>query len=230
MKTSAMQASVLSLVLAAAASSAGAEVIPGTTLSIDFQGGLVQPSGRNIQVFRIPVTDTASGATTYYDATFEFGVLPDGSLGFVRLASAAVATSPLRGADSYSAGTYRDQAGNTYLVAGPAILSGGRSSYSITSTTAGKTFNASWITGTSANHPQMGNFGNFRPTEGSAGAFGIMGATNFSIDSTFVWCAGLPIGATQASATILVLSRYFGNGCGGNYGSGALNSITLTRL
>jgi hypothetical protein len=187
-----------------------AELIPGTTLSLDMQSAQIQANGRNVNVYRLPVTDTATGAVTFFDAVFQFGVLSDGSVGFTRTSSAAVSAAQLRAADNFVAGTYRDAAGNLYEVTGPAAMPGGRLSYAIAASTAGKTFSASWITGTASANPQFGS-SSTKPAEGSAAAFGVLGDKTFNPSSSTAWGTGYAIGATQLSSTNLVIYSYFGN-------------------
>lgn len=203
--------SIASLVFASfciAAPHAHAELLPGTNLSMDLQAAQIQANGRNVNIYRLPLTDTTTGAVTYFDAVFQFGVLADGSVGFTRTSAASVSAAQLRAADNFVAGTYSDVAGNKYEVTGPAAMSGGRLSYAIQSTTAGKAFSAIWVTGTIAGHPQFSGT-NTKPLDGSAGAFGVLGDRNFYPSSSNNWSTGYAIGATQISNTSLVISSYY---------------------
>lgn len=53
-----------------------AEVVPGTTFSINFESANVVGSGRNINMHRVPVTDIDSGQTTLFDVAFKFTFSP----------------------------------------------------------------------------------------------------------------------------------------------------------
>ncbi len=204
-----------------------AEVIPGTTLSIDFQAGQVQAGGRTVHIYRIPVTDTNSGTTTFYDASFDFGVLSDGSIGFTRTSSAAVSSAPLTAGDNFIAGTYADSFGAIWTVSGPSVVAGGRYSYSAVSASG---VSISWMTGPVASHPQIGSLST-KPADGAAGAFGVMGtnpddskATGVSTDTN--WEPGYIIGATQQSSTSILLSRFHS---GPNSYTSVKSSFVLTK-
>lgn len=204
-----------------------AETIPGTTLSIGFEAAQVQGAGRGVNIYRVPVTDVTTGVTTFYDASFQFGVLPDGSIGFTRTTSAAVSTSQLKAADNFVAGVYKDAIGQLYQLDGPVVLAGGRYQYSIKSLTAGKQFDATWITGAVTGHPQVGSFAT-RPTEGSAGAFGLLGVDNFGLwGGNNYNCGGYAVGASQLSPSSLAIYRFHITGCGSS--SSATATVNLTK-
>ena len=191
-----------------AATTAHGEVVPGTNLSMDLQASQIQANGRNVNIYRLPLTDTTTGAVTYFDAVFQFGLLADGSVGFTRTSTASVSAAQLRAADNFVAGVYSDVAGNKYEVTGPAAMPGGRLSYAIQSTTAGKTFSATWVTGSITGHPQFSGT-NTKPLEGSSGAFGVLGDRNFFPSSSSSWGTGYALGATQISSTSLVINSYY---------------------
>ena len=219
---------IISATLLAMSGMAFAEVIPGTTLSIDMQAAQVQAGGRNVSMYRIPVTDSSTGKTNYYDATFQFGVLSDGSVGFSRTTSAAVSTSPVLPADNFLAGTYLSSAGKTYIVSGPSLVAGGRYSYSVlmSDSTTSTFFNATWITGTVAGHPLLSGINYTKPSDGASGAFGIMGSTNIGGG----WCGSYVMGATQSSATTITLQYYGADFCGStSYYAAPRTSFTITK-
>jgi len=205
-----------------------ADLIPGTTLSIGFESAQVQGAGRNINVYRVPVTDVNTRVTTFYDVQFQFGILSDGSIGFTRMSSAAVSSSQIKAADNFIAGTYKDSNGVLLQVEGPVVLSGGRLQYSIRSITSGKKFDATWITGPVAGHPQVGGF-NPTPTEGSAGAFGVMGGADFSISGQEFGCNGHAVGVSQLGSTLVISSYFFGFGFACSRTRGAEASVTLSK-
>ena len=86
-------------------------------------------------------------------------------------------------------------------------MPGGRLSYAIQATTAGKAFSATWVTGAITGHPQINS--NTKPLDGSAGAFGVLGDRNYYPSSSTSWATGVVIGATQVSNTSLVISSYY---------------------
>lgn len=201
-------ATLVSASFCLATPNAYAELVPGTNLSMDLQAAQIQANGRNVNVYRLPLTDTTTGAVTYFDAVFQFGLLADGSVGFTRTSAASVSAAQLRAADNFVAGTYSDAAGNKYEVTGPAAMPGGRLSYAIQSTTAGKIFSATWVTGSMTGHPQFSG-SNTKPLDGSAGAFGVLGDRNFYPSSSSNWGTSYAIGATQISSTSLVIASYY---------------------
>ena len=199
---------------------AHAELVPGTTLSMDLQAAQIQANGRNINVYRLPLTDTVTGAVTFFDAVFQFGVLADGSVGFNRISTASASSAQLRAADNFVPGTYSDVAGNKYEVTGPTAMPGGRLSYAIRCTTVGKIFFATWVTGTVAGNPL---FTGRIYAEGSAGGFGVIGDSNFGLSSRGgEWPASVTIGATQINSTSLVISSYYAS-------STPTSSVALTK-
>ena len=106
------------------------------------------------------------------------------------------------------------------------MLSGGRYSYSISLNAIEKTWTANWITGPLAGHPQLLAFAT-KPIEGSVGAYGLMGLANgYGIGNDGDWFRGMPIGATQQSPTVLVLSRFHSSST--PYTS-AIASVSLTK-
>lgn len=212
----------LSALALAAASSAYAEIIPGTNFSIEMQAAQLQANGRKLNLYRIPVKDTTTGITAYYDVGFDFGVLSDGTIGFTRTTSAALAGTQLSQADQFVSGNYTSS-GITYQVTGPSALAGGRFAYSIQSTTANKTFNATWITGSVAGHPLLSSFADGavgKPLENSGGGYGVLGPgsagfdpnTLSTIDSYSSWISikGCGFTATQTGPTAISITLYAG--------------------
>ncbi|MFC4158420.1 hypothetical protein [Chitinimonas lacunae] len=205
-----------------------AEVIPGTHLSIEFQAAQIQGTGRNIHMYRIPVKNVNTGVVTFYNAEFEFGIQSDGSVGFTRVKSAIIADWLLGVADNFNPGTYQDTAGNLYTLSGPALLNGGRHSYTLSAQGSGKVWNATWVTGPLLNHPLLSS--GATPKDGSAAAFGVMGSVGFDIGSTSTttkWCSGGNIGASQQAANLLLIAR-FHNECPIS-ASSPYQTVVLTR-
>ena len=71
-----------------------AEVLPGTTLSVNFESANIVGSGRHLNMQRVPVVDINTDITTLYDASFKFTFLPDQELLFEQITSAAVSPPP----------------------------------------------------------------------------------------------------------------------------------------
>lgn len=143
------------LVLTLSGLAAHAELIPGTTLSIDFQAAQIQGAGKKINMYRIPVTDTASGHVSYYDAVFDFN-FANGQIVFDRTSFINSSTGQISSNENFLPGNYKDPRGNTYTVTGPATTSaGGRQTWSVASTTTGKVFDAMWATGLPTGNPLL---------------------------------------------------------------------------
>lgn len=139
------------LALSFAAPAAHSEVVPGTTLSIDFQSALIHAGGRKIDMYRIPVTDTTSGTTTFYDAAFNFTIDADG-LKFERANYAVSSTVQATSVQNIIEGTYKDAGTTLYSLTRSTGLSGGRDLYTLRAENNG-VFSASYATGLLANHP-----------------------------------------------------------------------------
>jgi hypothetical protein len=203
------KSSVLLFLMGAMPIYAAAELIPGTTnLSIELQAAQVVAAGKDLKMYRIPIKDLNTGATTFFDATFEFGRMDDGSIGFKRISTASVSHSSLRQGDNFITGTYADTAGNRFGVTST-YGAGGRIQYHITSLNSGKAFSASWFTGPVAGHPQA-----IKSTcvDGPVGAYGLGGGA--SSGETFPVVGTLTgtniLGFTQVSGNQLAMSRISG--------------------
>lgn len=142
---------------------ASAEVIPGTNLSIDFHSGHVVGAGRNINMIRVPVTDINTGQTTLWDATFKFTFLPNQGFVFEEISSAA--TSQPGSIANITPGLYLTQFGTCYLLEGPTLLNSSRSLYTLRGTGgtvsgkncgSGDRFSAQIVSGPAAGHPDIG--------------------------------------------------------------------------
>ncbi len=142
-----------------------AEVVPGTTLSINFESANVVGTGRNINMTRIPVTDIDTGNTTFYDASFKFTFSTGSGFTFEQIQSVAI-TPPVSEATNIVPGLYITQPGNCYLVEGPTLLNANRSLYTIrgvnSSTSASCTnstdrYTAQIVSGAATSHPDIGN-------------------------------------------------------------------------
>jgi hypothetical protein len=114
------------------------------------------PQGLNNQlgITRVPVLD-ASGGIKYYDITLVFSVDNAGKLTLNSTATKIVA-SPNVAVGAFSPGTYRGGPdGCDHVIGAPGIVGGGRISGSISTTNCNhySNFDASWVTGPIAGHP-----------------------------------------------------------------------------
>ena len=107
-----------------------AEVVPGTTLSINFESANVVGTGRNINMARIPLTDIDTGNTTFYDASFKFTFSAGSGFTFEQIQSVAI-SPPVSEATNIVPGLYKTQSNVCYLLEGPTVLSANRSLYTI---------------------------------------------------------------------------------------------------
>lgn len=142
---------------------ASAEVIPGTNLSIDFHSGHVVGAGRNINMIRVPVTDISTGQTTLWDATFKFTFLPNQGFVFEEISSAA--PSQPGSIANIATGLYRTQNGVCLLLEGPTLLNQSRLLYTFRgiggtvsgiNCGSGTSFSAQIVSGPAAGHPDIG--------------------------------------------------------------------------
>lgn len=83
----------LAVAVSAGAGFAGPEAVGPTGMFVDVGGAALSGSGRVLRVGSVPVTNGASGAPTYYDATFVLDELADGRLAFI-IDTAAGAAGP----------------------------------------------------------------------------------------------------------------------------------------
>lgn len=141
---------------------AHAELIPGTTLSVEFQSGQIVGSGRNINMHRVPVIDVNTGQTVFYDAAFKFSFTPQSGLIFEQISSAIV--SPPQSIANIIPGIYKTQTGFCYILEGPTIVDGNRSLYTLRGFSdqtgchsSTDFFTAQFISGAPENHPDIGN-------------------------------------------------------------------------
>lgn len=141
-----------------------AEVVPGTTLSINFESANVVGTGRNINMTRIPVTDIDTGNTSYYDASFKFTFSAGSGFTFEQIQSVAI-SPPVSEATNIIPGIYKTQNDYCYLLEGPTLLSANRSLYTIRGINSSSSldcngiadnFTAQIISGPATDHPDIG--------------------------------------------------------------------------
>jgi len=130
---------------------AQSEIISGTNLSLHFESAHLIGSGRNININRVPVVDTTTGETTFFDVVFRFS-LKEGELVFDKTSSLSI--SPPLSAALLIPGEYKDQVGRSYTLSEPALLSESRSLYSLIG--GDNSFSAQIVTGEPTGHPDIG--------------------------------------------------------------------------
>ena len=154
---------LFSLTVSSALLPVTAEVLSGTTLSVNFESANIVGSGRHLNMQRVPVVDINTDITTLYDASFKFTFLPDQELLFEQITSAAV--SPPTAVANITPGIYQAQLGSfCYILEGPTALSGNRSLYTFRGTNgitgcnnAKDGFSAQIVSGPAAGHPDINN-------------------------------------------------------------------------
>ncbi len=138
-----------------------AEVIPGTTISVEFQSGQIVGSGRNINMHQVPVIDVNTGQTVFYDASFRFSFTPQNGFIFEQLSSAII--SPPSAVGNIIPGIYQTQTGRCYILEGPTTVQPNRALYTIRGinepdgcSNSIDFFAAQIISGPAENHPDIG--------------------------------------------------------------------------
>jgi hypothetical protein len=110
-----------------------------------------------LKVSRLPVLN-AGGTIRYYDVLFKLQVDAVGAPALAPL-NPVVSLSPALTGGGFVSGNYKDSEGNVFLLSGPGVLSGGRTSWSLLLTKpsascgAACQLQANWFTGPIAGHP-----------------------------------------------------------------------------
>jgi hypothetical protein len=200
--------------------------------SLYFDAAHIVGSGSSVLVHRVPVVNLATGEVTLYNVTADFAVAADGSLTVTNV-SFVLSPFPQHSADNFIPGTYKDSAGNTYIVSVGGVTVDGRAVGGVRSDTAGVTFNATWMSGPVAGHPLIGTLAIAAELlEGPN--YGIVGENNVS-----GFCVGRVIGVEQTGTSILVTAYHsaeLGNGLcsvatdGNPNTSFGLATLTLTHV
>lgn len=191
----------LTSLTALSASLVSAETVPGTDYNVHFGSASIVGTGRSINMHRVPVVLESTGNTVYFDVSFKLSL--DGNKQLVFDGFSQITSPSLNSVENFVPGTYKDQTGNSYSVSGGGVT-GSRTVWSVVSTTEGVEFNATWITGTPAGHPLIGN--HELVTELIPGpSFGILGAENIS-DSNFR--DGGLMAANQAGNSLIISSYH----------------------
>ncbi|MBK6617104.1 MAG: hypothetical protein WAT53_06020 [Nitrosomonas sp.] len=188
------------------------EIVPGTSLNVDFHAGHVIGSGRNINMLRVPVTDIDTGQTTLYDASFKFTFLPNQGFVFEEISSVAL-SQPVQTIASIRTGLYRTQGGICYLLEGPTILNDSRSLYTIRGIGPGGSgcsnaldnFTAQIVSGPAAGHPDIGDR-DIVPNLTANWSYGfVSGRASFSTPTiNFNWLQNNLFGIRQSGEQLIV--------------------------
>ena len=138
------------LLISALSSVACAETVSGTDLNVHLESANIVGSGLTVNMHRVPVVSNSTGATAYYDVSYKLTTDSKGNLTFANFTQT---TSPtLNSADNFIPGTYADQSGNKYQVSGGGIINN-RTTWNMTSLTAGLNLTANWATGAASGNP-----------------------------------------------------------------------------
>jgi hypothetical protein len=222
---------------------AQAENVAGTNMSIHFENAILQGAGKKIHMFRVPVVERVAGEggaeeekVKMYDVSFDFKILPDGTLGFDRFSSVAVAPHLLNTGSMFIPGLYKGTGLNTvsgetttFEVSGPIRLSGGRETWTIRAVDSQTLFEAKWATGSLVDHPYDILSSNTEITDGAtAAAFG-------RIERDFRGhlgqsCTQGVIGVTQISNNLLSINSYYGRNGSCNTTNIPFTVLSLTKV
>lgn len=132
---------------------ASGELVPGTTSDIELESAHLVGSGRDINLFRVPIIDTNTGAVTYYDMVVRFAITPEGAYVFNTVSVQEIA--PPSGLNALIPGKYVDQGGWEYSLEASSLVLEGRSAFILTGLNF--TFSAQIVTGPAAGHPDIGS-------------------------------------------------------------------------
>ncbi|MDA0116663.1 hypothetical protein [Vibrio sp. T11.5] len=103
--------------------------IDTNNLDIAFQGAHFQGAGNQITMLRVPVTNTDTGETQFFDMSAEFAVDKNGNLVFKNTNS--VKSVGFASANQLVAGHYLDNRQRSWWVDGPSVGADGRQVWSI---------------------------------------------------------------------------------------------------
>lgn len=132
-------------------STANAEVVKGTNVSVNLESAHLIGSGLNINALRVPVVNIDNGSTTFFDVSFKLTVDSKGELIFDRFSSVSI--SPPLNTLNFIPGKYLDGTGREFVLAEPSLLSGGRVLYTLS----GNSFSLQFVTGLAIGHPDIGD-------------------------------------------------------------------------
>lgn len=119
--------------------------------------GNVTGIGNSVLMTRVPVK-SSTGVVSYHDITIQFDISANGTPSLTSGYPQFVLSPPLI-INNFLAGNYLDSFGNKYLVAGPGVLSGGRTKWTLNWVPpVGKTgaLDLTWATGPITGSPFQG--------------------------------------------------------------------------
>jgi len=166
------------------------------------------PSGldNKLNINRVPVVD-AAGVIRYYDVALAFNVDSAGKL-TLNSTAAKIAASPSLTVGAFRPGIYRGGAFTCeHVVGAPGVVGGGRISGSIAESNCSRTFNASWVSGPIAGHPNEGALKAAGITF-QGYSWGVLGEVSDSWQDTG-WDRGDLIGVVQSGQQLII--HNFGN-------------------
>lgn len=176
-----------------------AEPVPGTGLSLNLESAQIVGTGRSINMHRVPLTNIATGRTTYKDVVARFSLDINGNLIFQNVSSQTV--SPPLNASNFIPGTYVGAQGNTYILSGPAQVGATRTAWTLICADCIVSMN--WTTGSPVGHPDIGS----RPIAQQLApgfSYGIAGENGSGDEFSLGYGVGDLIGARQIGNTLTV--------------------------
>lgn len=114
--------------------------------------------GDTLKVIGLPIMVRGEKVAKRYDVTCTFQTAEDGSVRVADLTSVPSAAAP-NDAAKFIAGKYLDNGGGKFTVSGPALLSGGRTTWVLRRDDGRQRFDAMWTTGPAEGNPQLVGFG-----------------------------------------------------------------------
>jgi hypothetical protein len=115
---------IFSLLIILSAIPVNSETIPLTTLDVEINKGVVTGAGRTVTFERIPVTDSNTGITRYYDFSAGLKVNDSNELYFDNIGSVTDVTDLVSADYIIKPGVYEDSQGYFYHVHQPTISNG----------------------------------------------------------------------------------------------------------
>lgn len=199
---------IAGMITASVFTTASAEVIDGTGLSVNFESANIVGTGRNINMHRVPVINIDTGATTFYDASFKFTFSQSSGFTFEQISSVGI--SPPLSASNLIPGKYTGDVSDSviYELSEPSILSDGRLFYTLKNNSGSGDFTAQIVSGDVTNHPDIGSR-EITASLSSTYTYGIItsqdGRTGGSfLNTTDKWLINQIIGVRQTGSSLSV--------------------------
>ncbi|BCX82267.1 hypothetical protein MIT9_P1853 [Methylomarinovum caldicuralii] len=193
------------LLLAAVATPAVSEVVPGTDLSVHFESGQIIGSGRHINMLRVPVINVKTGQTTFYDAAFKFTFVPGAGFEFEQISSAIL--SPPLAVTNLVTGLYKTTDNQCFELKGPTQI-GARSLYTLTPQSSipgcfGGRLTAQIVSGAASGHPDIGAR-EIVPFLSDQYVYGVISNRGFGQDISINWEENELIGLRQSGDNLII--------------------------